>query len=301
MRRLLVYSMVAIGLAASGCASVVGRTDESEIEVHAMLLNENCDVLQPILDGLEVPEDGLAVFWTGQAGFAIKTHSGSLVLIDPHLSFSMRRATYFYEQPVLDPTVVKPNLVFCTHDHIDHTDPETLVPLAEHSPETVFVGPPESAAHMKRLGIADDRIVEMRIGDSKQWGEIDVRTVYADCTDKRFTTHLGYIITVGSITLYHTGDTSRFIERYREKLERIRGLRPDIMLVPVNKGYNNPGIETAIELTRMAEPRIVVPMHIECVHENTVDPQPFLDAVQKMSGTESIRLKNGQGVLLRRD
>ena len=63
----------------------------------------------------------------GQSGYILKTES-SEIIIDPYLSDSVNRVA---GRPRLLPIPLKPEEIFCdavicTHDHLDHLDPDTV-------------------------------------------------------------------------------------------------------------------------------------------------------------------------------
>ncbi|NQU42702.1 MBL fold metallo-hydrolase, partial [bacterium] len=144
----------------------------------------------------------------------------------------------------------------------------------------LFVGSHDSIRKCREdIGIEDDRLASVQVGEEKRFGHLTVRGLFARDTDDPPTTpHFGYLFEVSGIRIYHVGDTHCDIDRYKEEMEPIRGLAPDAMLVAINKGYNNPGPEGAARLVEMADPRLIVPCHFDCFKNNTIDPQVFVDA-----------------------
>ena len=73
----------------------------------------------------------------GQSGYQLKTEK-SEIIIDPYLSDSVNRVA---GRPRLLPLPISPaeiscDAVICTHDHLDHLDPDTVT---EISPRQLFI------------------------------------------------------------------------------------------------------------------------------------------------------------------
>ena len=91
--------------------------------------------------------------WLGQGGFLLESNGRRLV-IDPYLSDSLAKShgTFRMIPPpmAIDETV--PDVVFVTHDHLDHFDPETMGPLFKTFPKCRLVGPESVVEHGRREG-----------------------------------------------------------------------------------------------------------------------------------------------------
>lgn len=92
-------------------------------------------------------EDGqIAIWWLGQAGFAVRARSHTF-LIDPYLSDSLaqkykgQQFSHKRMMPIpVDPAALKDiDWVFSTHRHTDHMDPETNRALAGNQDCHFFV------------------------------------------------------------------------------------------------------------------------------------------------------------------
>ena len=92
------------------------------------------------LQALPLRIDEIAIWWLGQAGFAVRACSNTF-LIDPYLSNSLARkyvgSRFPHDSlvpvPVNPATLTGVDWVFCTHRYTNHMDPETLRFLA-HNP-----------------------------------------------------------------------------------------------------------------------------------------------------------------------
>ena len=69
--------------------------------------------------------------WITQGGFVFESASFRLA-VDPYLSDFVEKKEHLTRmiQPVFSVESLKPDAVFCTHDHIDHFDPVTVPEIA---------------------------------------------------------------------------------------------------------------------------------------------------------------------------
>ncbi len=235
--------------------------------------------------GASVPESGCVIFWFEQSHFVIKTPDGAVTHLDPFLSRVLKVEKHIHPQSLADPATVWADYVLLTHDHRDHTDPYTLGPISMTNPACRFLGTPEACARCRACGIDAGRLTEIREGERLTFGPFHVQAVYARDTNgdpaaADATTHLGYVLeTASGLRIYDVGDTHFDIESYRARLAPLEGLEPDLMLVPINAGYQNPGPQGASELVQLAAPKVIVPCHYGCMKENTLDPALFVEAL----------------------
>jgi L-ascorbate metabolism protein UlaG (beta-lactamase superfamily) len=96
---------------------------------------------------------------------------------------------------------------------------------------------------------------------------------------------LGYLIEVGGIRFFHPGDCLV----YPELPETLRGLRPDVLMLPINgrdhmresRGVVGNMNETeAAWLSAQVGPCYVIPMHYDAIDGNTGDPGHFATLVR---------------------
>jgi L-ascorbate metabolism protein UlaG (beta-lactamase superfamily) len=214
--------------------------------------------------------------------------------------------------PIAPENLTGVDAVFCTHSHSDHMDPKTLPALAAANPRCTFVVPAAVREEAERRGAPADRILPLDAGDtaglpghSLQTGPangeersdnpaeeagapgenrgISVRAVPGahetletdDAGRHRF---LGYIIEMGGIRFYHSGDGIP----YEGLEERIGPGNVDVALLPVNgrDAYRRergvPGnftVEEALELCAALDIPVLIPHHFGMFDFNTVDPK----------------------------
>jgi L-ascorbate metabolism protein UlaG (beta-lactamase superfamily) len=242
--------------------------------------------------------DALHLWWLGQSGFLL-LHRHTCVLLDPYLSDSLTKKYAATDKPHVRMTarVIAPekldfvDVVTSSHNHTDHLDAETLVPLREANADLQMIIPEANRAFVaERLGC--DPAWPIGLDDGRSITVCNVQfsgipsaheTVERDEVGRcRF---LGYIIRIGRWTIYHSGDTVL----YEGMAERIRPFAPDIALLPINGAKperrvsgNLDGREAA-RLAHDAGVKLVVPCHYEMFEFNTASPDEFVAEAKRLN------------------
>src|SRR6476619_6756054 len=88
------------------------------------------------------------LWWLGQSGYLL-TFKGEKVLLDPYLSDSLTAKDASTDKPhirmserVINPDLLKNILIVTSsHNHTDHLDGETLIPIIGNNPNITFIIP----------------------------------------------------------------------------------------------------------------------------------------------------------------
>lgn len=240
--------------------------------------------------------------WLGQAGFLFDVN-GTRIVVDPYLSDSLAekyRGRPFPHHRMTPPPVQADELaridwVLCTHQHTDHMDAQTLLPIHKRNPECRFLVPRAWQTKALEMGIANNRLhaidfdESIRLTDGVLLTAIPAAHEEMKFTEEGFSWFLGYIIMAETITLYHSGDCIP----YDGLLERLTKFKIDIAFLPVNgrdavrQKNGIPGnftIEEAVHLCVSAEIPVLVCHHFNMFDFNTVDPSDLEKAKQKVEG-----------------
>ena len=188
------------------------------------------------INTLSVGHGSLALWSLGQAGLVLKGGE-TIAYLDPYLTNSIDEAAFArqFPSPLAPKEVTNNHVVFCTHEHRDHTDAATVTPLAQASPRATFVGPANSRDILLACAIDDDRISVPQVNQSYTVQGVEFSAIPAahyglDYDPERGYRWLGYVITLNGVTLYHTGDTIWF----DSLLDHLRPHQIDITAIPVN-------------------------------------------------------------------
>jgi len=251
----------------------------------------------------------LHIWWLGQSGFLVKW-GHSYLLIDPYLSDSLTKKYANTEKPHVRMTerVVDPvkldfiEAVTSSHNHTDHLDAETLLPLLEVNPNLSIIVP-RANLHFaaERLQTPAERLTPIRADSAPvtvgpfKFHAIPSAHESLETDENGDHKFVGYIIEVGGKTIYHSGDCVP----YEGLAARLKNWRIDLALLPINGRDSARGVAgnftaaEAAELGREIRAGLVIPCHYEMFQFNTVSPEGFARHAQT-SGVPYRILKCGQ-------
>lgn len=233
---------------------------------------------------LHVPKDRVAVHWFGQASYALKTPDGVTALVDPYFPHQRPQEKFIHPEAPLREGELPVQVVFLTHDHSDHTHPETLARIYAASPQAIFVGPRESAARAQAAGIPADRLVVMWADAAFQYRDLQVHFVWAkpEQGDPEAdipapdTTHLGLVAVSGPVRLYFTGDLIRTAPGLVTGMNALRRQRPEIGFLTCHPTEGEfPDFAGGVALAQRAGLKVAYPSHYDCFVQRTFDPREF--------------------------
>jgi len=114
------------------------------------------------------------ITWLGQAGLLMDT--GDIkIIIDPYLSDSVTKVNPKNKRRVpVEERFLKiiPDVLICTHKHLDHTDPETLEHYLKNEESIVVLAPESAWAEVRKFGgnhnyVMFNRHTEFTVGNVK--------------------------------------------------------------------------------------------------------------------------------------
>lgn len=212
----------------------------------------------------------MKVSWLGQAGYRITTDNGTVILIDPYLSDTLREErgeAYRREVPICeDVLAVPPDILILTHGHADHKDYGTLDRILTGAPVQVLV-PLNTFLDLRgRYGEAHNYIMFDQ-GIEVTLNGVRFCAAYAAHTDERA---IGVDIYADGKVLCHTGDTL-----YHPRLRTDHPHGADALILPINGVGCNMNAVDAARLTRELAPRRVYPMHWDMFRAYGCDVNEF--------------------------
>ena len=196
------------------------------------------------MNSVVVAPNSLAIWSLGQMGVVLKGSNQKIIYVDPILSDVvtikfpdqvglMDRA---FPPPLQPEEVSNADYVFCTHEHLDHTDPLTLGPLAKASPQAKFVISGWAHDALDEAGISRERRVVPMPRQTLELGGITLRAIPAAHYKMEEDAERGYrwmslLIDWGDVRFFHSGDTLL----YPGYFEAVRALpKADIGLIAAN-------------------------------------------------------------------
>ena len=209
----------------------------------------------------------MTVRFLGQSGYLLKTAGGEII-IDPYLSDSVNRvAARARLLPIpIEPSSIFCDAVICTHDHLDHLDPDTI---REMPSEQLFITTHGGKEKIKGLG--RENVTPLREGESIAVGDFEITAVFADHTVEAF----GVLVRAEAKTLYFSGDTL-----YNEALFGIAEYAPDVSFICINGRLGNMNVREALTVAERIGAPVNVPNHYDMFASNSEDPYLFADRIR---------------------
>jgi L-ascorbate metabolism protein UlaG (beta-lactamase superfamily) len=255
-------------------------------------------------------DDRSRVWWLGQSGFLVVTPEAT-ILFDPYLSDSLTRKYAATDKPhtrvterVIDPgSLTDIDIITSSHNHTDHLDAETLLPLFGANPDAkLVIARANRGFVLDRLGPIENRLVEIDAGESTLIAKTTIHGIPAahNTVERDEMGHckfLGFVARVGGLTFYHSGDTLM----HDGLVPALVSFAPDIAFVPINGNKperrvagNLDGREAA-ELAHAIRAGLAIPHHFDMFEFNTASPDLFTAECQRL-GQACRVLRNGEGI-----
>ena len=260
------------------------------------------------IDSFHNDEQQFHLWWLGQSGFLIQW-KGQKALIDPYLSDSLTKKYADTKKPhvrmserVLDPELFRNiRVVSSSHNHTDHLDGETLIPILKNNPNIIFIIPEANRAFVaERVGCDIDLPVGLNDKKSASAGHFKFHGIPAkhneiERDERGNCKFMGYVIEFGQWKIYHSGDTLWF----PEMPELLRPFSVDLALLPINGNDPSRGVagnldtREAAELAKAIGAKCVIPCHYDLFTFNTANVNDFVKAAQSIDQQFSV-LKHGE-------
>jgi L-ascorbate 6-phosphate lactonase len=261
------------------------------------------------INDLVVAPGCLAIWGLGQMGVALKGSDQKILYVDPILTDAVTRllpgtAGHFdraFEPPLQPEEVNNADYVLCTHEHLDHTDPLTLGPLAISSPQARFVCSGWAASLLDDAKIPLERRIrpEMEtyttLAGIRVWGVPAAHYEVEQSAEKGYR-WLSYLISWGDVTFFHGGDTLLY-SGYPEAIQKLPPV--DVGLLAVNgrdavreaEGVmGNMLPDEAVWLANRLNWDVLLGGHNDLFAWNTLPPGTLMDAVRHQALHQKVHL-----------
>ena len=265
-----------------------------------MTLLSEADLITRI-EQLVVAPNQLALWSLGQSGFVIKGGS-TIAYIDPYLSDSGAAVGAPRRFPIpIDPaTIQHADVVFATHEHLDHADGPTLGPLMATSPQAILITSRQGREIALQADVSAERVIVPRVGERVELSGLAYtaipaahgasaltgpRYVYED-DGEGHARWMGFLISCNGVTVYHAGDTILI----QELLSALEDQQIDIAILPINGrdffreqkeivGNLWPG--EAVELAVAIQAQVLIGCHNDLFDGNRVNPGLLFDELDR--------------------
>jgi L-ascorbate metabolism protein UlaG (beta-lactamase superfamily) len=230
-------------------------------------------------------------------------YAGQGVCIDPYLSDSLTEKYSGTSKPhvriterVVDPGKLR-GIVAATssHNHTDHLDAATLLPLKRANPDLELVLPAANRQFARqRLGGDDSWLTGLLPGERAEIGAYWLTAVPA-AHEEPSLEYMGLLLEVAGTTIYHAGDCVLF----DGLVEWLRRQPVDIALLPINGSLPERQVagnfwgREAAWLAREIGAKLAVPMHFDMFEFNTVTTDEFVEHCEKIGQPYRV-LRNGE-------
>jgi L-ascorbate metabolism protein UlaG (beta-lactamase superfamily) len=248
------------------------------------------------------------LWWLGQSGFLLQW-KGKRVLMDPYLSDSLTKKYAATDKPhvrmseqVIDPGLLRNiSIVTSSHNHTDHLDAETLIPIFKNNPGIKFIIPEANREFVAdRVKCEKEFPIGLNGGRSVTVNEFTFQGIPAKHNEIERDADgnlkfMGYVIGFGDYKIYHSGDTVWF----DEMVDLLRPFAVDVAILPINgnepsrKVAGNLNCAEAANLGRAIGAKLVIPCHYDMFTFNTANVEDFVKEAERLGQPYKI-LKGGE-------
>ena len=209
----------------------------------------------------------MKVTWLGQAGLLFEDKQVK-IMVDPYLSdacgeknpLSHRRIPV--DQSFLEMT---PDIIVLTHDHLDHTDEQTLSHFLTAESNVTVLAAPNAWDHVRTFGGKNNYVRFARHTEWTHSSGIRIVAVRAEHSDP---TAIGVILDDGKKKYYVTGDTLYNTDIFEDLPSTI-----NTVFLPINGKGNNLNVTDAVRFAEKTKAKHAVPLHYGMMDDLT--PQEF--------------------------
>jgi len=260
------------------------------------------------MDSLLSDEKHFHLWWLGQSGFLLQW-KGKRVLMDPYLSDSLTKKYAATDKPhirmsemVIDPLLLENiSIVTSSHNHTDHLDAETLMPVLKNNPDARFIIPEANRDFVaERVKCKKEFLIGLKEGGSVTVDEFVFHGIPAKHNEVEKDENgnckfMGYVIEFGKYKIYHSGDTLWF----DEMVGLLKPFAVNVAILPINgndparKVAGNLNFEEAVKLGKAIGAEVVIPCHYDMFTFNTANVIDFTMEADKLDQPYKV-LKGGE-------
>lgn len=258
----LVSLAVLIGSCSAEQTTEDSSSDETFGEIQQQQEDKSEETVTETVEVEVVSRDGYEgeLFFLGRASVKIKMDDGLVIYIDP--ASGVKGA---YDEPA--------DLVLVTHQHLDHNMVESVT--------------------LKEDAVVLECPSDLRHGAIKFEKGIRIEAVEAYNENHRRAVSCGFVLTIGDIVIYHSGDTST-----TDQMQEMKDMDIDYALL-CSDGYYNMSVDEAEQVAELIQPEAVIPIHNKASGSFSLDAAEAFDYddVAILEPGESLRIKDLDNIL----
>jgi L-ascorbate metabolism protein UlaG (beta-lactamase superfamily) len=238
--------------------------------------------------------DETYIWFMGQHGFIINL-SGTVFYIDVILNGLFDEdgnSIRVYAPPFAPDEIQIVDYVLCTHNHIDHLNLETLLPLAASNPKTRFIVPEPCKRFLCEAGIDESCILAARSGQNL-YLKNSILTIPVPAIHTKYIqddgekdgngdySSVGFILKGNGLSIYHSGDS--WVTPVL--IDALKAHGPlNIAMLPINGSdwertsgncIGNMNSLDAAKLAGAVPIDLVIPSHYDMIAYNSENPAAF--------------------------
>ena len=223
------------------------------------------------------------IFFTGQAGYVLRSANGQLLAIDLYLSECVERIEKSAGFKRLLPQILSPfdltfDAVICTHPHMDHFDVDAVPGLLGNGKTKLFASTGcEELVQKLGLDYYRNNIRYVKPGDGAEVG--DFRFQFVNCDHGRGSPDaFGVVVTVDGKTIYEAGDTCLRLDWTNEIPRPL-----DVLIAPINGAFGNLNETECVALAEALRPGVTIPCHYGMFASHHGDVGKFYEVMAEKS------------------
>ena len=235
-------------------------------------------------------EKKTSLFFTGQAGFILKSRSGQLLGVDLYLSHCVEREEGHMGFKRLLPRILEPSelefdVLIATHSHFDHFDMDSL-PIMMTGSMTKLYASLRCKEEVHRLKMESKDCIWVCPFEEYRCG--DFYMIFTECDHGDGAPDaVGVIIEVDGYRVYFAGDTCFRPDR-TEKL--LKHGTMDAVCGPINGAYGNMNEEEFAQFVHALGARVAIPCHYGMFAAHGGNPGKFYEIMRKSYPDDPILL-----------
>lgn len=237
---------------------------------------------------LQVPRGSAAIHWFEQSTYAVKDPEGTTLMIDPYFPKQRPAEKFIHAAPPHDESQLPLHFVLLTHNHRDHTWPESLCRIHARFPKVQYFGPFESVANIaENTPIPKEQVTTISAGDTLPLASMKATAIYAKPPEgdparqipPPDVTHLAFVLEAGPVRMYFSGDLIHSFPERDDLLQAVARLKPEIGFLTNHPSEGEfPFFAGSAKMAQSIGLKVAVPAHYECFVKRNYDPRQWAAA-----------------------